>query len=513
MYLAMPSIWSGKRSLVFTAMITFEVEFRDKIMQFGSLLMLCVKREFDSVISYCFTLDAMVDLLEGWASAYSSFMWGFPLLILLVGGGLYFLILSKFLPFRYFGHAISVLRGKYDDPDDPGQINHFEALTTALAATVGMGNIAGVAVAISIGGPGAVFWMWVSGVIGMATKFFTCTLAILYRGKDSAGELQGGPMYFITEGLGKAWRPMAVVFSLAGLIGALPAFNVNQLTQAVRDILLIPNGVATGLTSDLITGLVLVVLASVVILGGLKRISKAASRLVPSMVVLYFFSVLVILVINIQELPHYLLLIITDAFAATNYKGDPMLGGVIGALIITGIKRGAFSNEAGIGTAPMAHGAARTAEPVREGLVAMLGPFIDTLVVCTLTALAILVTGVWQGSASNGVTLTANAFQSAMPGFGPYLLLVCICIFSISSLLSYAYYGSKCASFLLGAHRKHYYNYFYLISILAGATLSLDIVINVIDGTFAVMAIPTMIASIILAPKVIIEAKKYFAKI
>lgn len=455
----------------------------------------------------------MIELIDKYASAYSSLMWGLPLLFLLVGGGMYFLVLSRFLPFRYFGHAISVLRGKYDDPNDPGQINHFEALTTALAATVGMGNIAGVAVAISIGGPGAVFWMWVSGVIGMATKFFTCTLSIMYRGKDSAGELQGGPMYIITEGLGKAWKPLAVVFSLAGLIGALPAFNVNQLTQAVRDILLTPNGVSTGMMTDLITGLILLVVAAVVILGGIQRISKAASRMVPAMVVLYFFSVLAILLINITELPRYLALIITDAFAASHYKGEPMLGGVIGALIITGIKRGAFSNEAGIGTAPMAHGAARTAEPVREGLVAMLGPFIDTLIVCTLTALAILVTGVWQDSEGNGVTLTANAFQSAMPGIGPYILLVCIAIFSISSLLSYAYYGSKCASFLLGAHRKHYYNYFYLLSILAGATLSLDVVINIIDGTFAIMAIPTMIAAIILAPKVIQETKKYISQI
>ncbi len=455
----------------------------------------------------------MIELIDKYASAYSSLMWGLPLLFLLVGGGMYFLVLSRFLPFRYFGHAISVLRGKYDDPNDPGQINHFEALTTALAATVGMGNIAGVAVAISIGGPGAVFWMWVSGVIGMATKFFTCTLSIMYRGKDSAGELQGGPMYIITEGLGKAWKPLAVVFSLAGLIGALPAFNVNQLTQAVRDILLTPNGVSTGMMTDLITGLILLVVAAVVILGGIQRISKAASRMVPAMVVLYFFSVLAILLINITELPRYLALIITDAFAASHYKGEPMLGGVIGALIITGIKRGAFSNEAGIGTAPMAHGAARTAEPVREGLVAMLGPFIDTLIVCTLTALAILVTGVWQDSEGNGVTLTANAFQSAMPGIGPYILLVCIAIFSISSLLSYAYYGSKCASFLLGADRKHYYNYFYLLSILAGATLSLDVVINIIDGTFAIMAIPTMIAAIILAPKVIQETKKYISQI
>lgn len=453
-----------------------------------------------------------METIDRLASAFSSFMWGLPLLLLLVGGGLYFLILSRFLPFRYFGHAISVLRGKYDDPNDPGQINHFEALATALAATVGMGNIAGVAVAISIGGPGAVFWMWVSGLIGMSTKFFTCTLAIMYRGKDSAGEIQGGPMYFITEGLGKTWKPLAVFFSMAGLVGALPAFNVNQLTQAIRDILLVPSGVSTGFGTDMITGLCLMAIAAIVILGGLKRISRTTARLVPFMVVLYFLAVVTILIVNYKELPGYLALIFTDAFVAANFKGDPMLGGVLGTLIITGIKRGAFSNEAGIGTAPMAHGAAKTSEPVREGLVAMLGPFIDTLVVCTMTALAILTTGVWRSSETSGVTLTSNAFAEALPGIGEYLLLLCIAIFSISSLFSYSYYGSKCAGYLFGAEKKHWYNYIYLLSILAGATLSLDIVINIIDGSFALMAIPTMIATVIMAPRVMREARIYFGK-
>ncbi len=454
----------------------------------------------------------MIEKIDQWASAYSSFMWGYPLLLLLVGGGFFFLLYSRFLPFRHFGHAINVLRGKYDDPNDPGEITHFEALATALAATVGMGNIAGVAVAITIGGPGAVFWMWVSGIIGMATKFFTCTLAIEYRGKDSNGDLQGGPMYFIMEGLGSKWKPLAVVFSLAGLIGALPAFNVNQLTQAVRDILLVPNGVATGMTSNLVTGIILAILTAIVILGGLKRISKTAARLVPFMVVLYFLAVVAILLVNIQNLPHYIGMIFSDAFAAANYKGDPIFGGVVGALIVTGIKRGAFSNEAGIGTAPMAHGAAKTSEPIREGLVAMLGPFIDTIIVCTMTALAILVTDVWRTTESNGVSLTANAFDQALPGIGPYILLLCIIVFSISSLLSYSYYGSKCMSFLFGASHKHWYNYFYLLSILAGATLSLDIVINIIDGSFAIMAIPTMVAALFLSPKVMSLSKEYFSK-
>src|SRR5690606_34240553 len=257
-----------------------------------------------------------------------------------------------------------------------------------------------------------------------------------------------------------------VFFSIAGLVGALPAFNVNQLTQAVNFILLAPNGVQTGFTTNLIIGLILVILTSVVIFGGLSRISKTIGKLVPAMVVLYFLSVITILFVNWDQVPYYFSLIFTDAFAANNFKGDSFLGGVLGGLIILGIRRGAFSNEAGIGTSPMAHGAAKTDEPVREGLVAMLGPAIDTLVVCTLTALAILVTGVWQTSDVNGVSLTAAAFGQAIPYFGNYLLMICIAIFSISSLFSYSYYGTKCLSFLLGVDKGHYYNYFYILSIM-----------------------------------------------
>ncbi|WP_435373103.1 alanine/glycine:cation symporter family protein [Aequorivita marina] len=452
----------------------------------------------------------MLKNIDQFIAEIASMAWGLPLLILLVGGGLYLLIRIRFLPFRYLGHAVAVLRGKYDSEDDAGEITHFQALTTALSATVGMGNIAGVAVAIAIGGPGAVFWMWVSAVIGMSTKFFTATLAILYRGKDSEGNIQGGPMYFIVEGLGKRWIPLAVVFSVAGLVGALPVFNVNQLTQAINDILLKPAGLYNGFTTDLIIGLVLAAITAIVILGGLSRISKTASKLVPGMVVLYFVLVLTILGIHIDVVPKYLGLIFTDAFSANFYKGDAFLGGVIGGIILLGIRRGAFSNEAGIGTAPMAHGAAKTNEPIREGLVAMLGPAIDTLVICTLTALAILVTGVWQSSEANGVSLTASAFEESIPYVGKYALLACISVFSISSLFSYSYYGSKCMSFLFGAKNKGIYNYFYIISILVGATTSLSMMINLIDTFFAMMAIPTMTATIILAPKVIKRAKLYF---
>ncbi|WP_425075339.1 alanine/glycine:cation symporter family protein [Psychroserpens sp. S379A] len=444
---------------------------------------------------------------------FSSLAWGIPLLVLLIGGGLYLLIISRFLPFRFFGHAIQVLRGKYDNPNDLGEISHFKALTTALSSTIGMGNIAGVALAISVGGPGAMFWMWISAIVGMSTKFFTSTLAIMYRGKDSNGELQGGPMYFIKQGLGKNWTFLAIMFSVFGMFGALPVVNVNQLKQAINDIVLIPNGVEVSLSSNLIIAAILVLLTSIVILGGLNRISTIASKLVPSMVILYFVLVLIILVINYSEVPKYFIMIFTDAFSADFIKGEKVFGGMLGALILLGVKRGAFSNEAGIGTAPMAHGAAKTDEPVREGLVAMLGPVIDTLIVCTLTALAILVTGVWETTSNNGVSLTASAFQNAIPKYGQYLLMICVFVFSISSLFSYAYYGTKCMSFVFGADKKHYYNYLYILSIILAATTSFSTMINFIDGIFAFMAIPTMLATIILAPKVVKEIKAYRTRI
>lgn len=446
-------------------------------------------------------------------SSFASFMWGLPLLLLLIGGGIYFLVRSRGISFRYIYHAVNILRGKYDSAEDQGEISHFQALSTALASTIGMGNIAGVAVAISIGGPGAIFWMWISALIGMCTKFFTCSLSIMYRGKDSKGELQGGPMYFIMEGLGAKWKPLAIVFSLAGLIGSLPIFNVNQLTQAIRDIVLEPAGFNVGLETDFITGIIITTFTSIVVLGGLKRISRTTERLVPAMVILYFISVVIILCMHWKDVPTYLLLIITEAFSATLYKGEPLLGGAVGGLILLGIRRGAFSNEAGIGTAPMAHGAARTNEPIREGLVAMVGPFVDTIIVCTLTALAILVTGVWETTNNNGVSLTASAFSESLPTGGSWVLMICIAFFSISSLFSFSYYGTKCLGFLLGAEKKHYYNYFYLTSILFASVSSLDMMINLIDGFYAVMAFPTMIASILLAPKVMKEAKIYFSKL
>ncbi|WP_299247284.1 alanine/glycine:cation symporter family protein [uncultured Aquimarina sp.] len=445
----------------------------------------------------------MIKALETAIAAFSKWIWDWPLLILLIGGGLFFLIYSRFTPFLYFKHAIDILRGKYDKENAPGQLSHFQALSSAIAATVGMGNISGVAIALVMGGPGAIFWMWISALIGMATKFYTCSLSVMYRSKSEEGTTLSGPMYVITEGLGKRWKPLAVFFALAGLIGTLPAFTANQLTQTLVDVLDWNEG------DKLYIGLVLAVIASFVILGGIKRIGLVASRLVPIMVVLYFITVFTILVLQFDKVPEMFVLIFSDAFS-----GEAAAGGALGYLIKTGVKRAAFSNEAGIGTAPMMHGTAKTNEPIREGLVAMLGPAIDTLLVCTLTALAILSTGVWQHSEDNGISLTLQAFNSVLPyGIGDGVVIIMVLVFAFSTLFSYSYYGVTCLGFLTQPRYGKYYNYIYILSIVIAAVVKIDFAINLIDSAFALMAIPTVISGLLLAKKVNICAKKYFEKL
>ena len=439
---------------------------------------------------------------------FSKIIWGLPLLILLIGGGLFFLIYSGMVPFRYFRHAIQIIMGKYDKATDPGDINHYQALSTALASTIGMGNISGVAVAIVTGGPGAIFWMWVSAFVGMATKFFTCSLAVMYRKKDKNNQLQGGPMYVITEGLGKKWKPLAIFFSLAGMIGVLPLFQVNQFTQAIRELYLIPAGIAYPFTINAITGIILASLSGIVIFGGIRRIGKVVGRLVPVMVVVYFVTVIVVLLLNTDEIIPAFTKIFQDAFS-----GKAVLGGALGQLIITGVKRGTFSNEAGLGTAPMAHSAAKTNEPIREGLVAMVGPAIDTLVVCTLTALSIIITGVWQHPDTDGITLTATAFETALPGYGTNILMICVVFFAMTTLFAFPYYGTKCFTFVFKVKNKNIYNFIYLGGILLAAVTSLDVVISLIDGIYGLMAIPTMTSALLLAPVVKKAAKKYFRQV
>jgi len=456
------------------------------------------------------TQHRIIDVIEQAMATFAETVWGPPLLVLLLGGGLFFTIFSRFIPFRYVRHAIDIVHGKFDHETDPGQINHFQALSSALASTIGMGNISGVAIAIQMGGPGAVFWMWVSAIVGSATKFFTCTLAIMYRGKDDLGEPQGGPMYVIHEALGKHFRFLAVFFSVAGLFGCLALFQVNQLTQIIRDEIFHPQGlfVENVELGNLLIGFFIAILVASVIFGGIRRIGYVASKMVPTMVLLYLFAGLLVIFKYFWDIPAILALIIQDAFT-----GNAMVGGAVGTVIITGVRRAAFSNEAGIGTEAMAHGAAKTQEPVREGLVAMLGPFVDTIIVCSITAFVILMTGVWQSSEANGVTLTTQAFSKALPGLGRGLLITSVLIFSLSTMIGYSYYGAKCTSYLFGTKWKKYYRIFYTVTLVVGAVISINAVINFLDGMFALMAIPTMVSSIILAPKVMSASRDYFHRL
>lgn len=449
--------------------------------------------------------------VESILATISDLLWGIPLITLIVGGGLFFLIYSKGLPYRYLGHVMRILRGDYDRADDPGDISHFRALSAALSGTLGLGNIAGVALAISMGGPGAVFWMWITALVGVATKFFTCTLAIMYRGRDSLGHLQGGPMYIIREGLGQRWHGLAVFFCLAGLIGTLPMFQINQLTEAVRDTVLIPQGMIDAQQSgrfNFLFGVAIAAAVATVIFGGIERVGYVAARLVPAMVLIYFITAVVILLRNHEQIPAMLRLIFTDAFT-----GQAMAGGLLGVMIV-GVRQGAFSNEAGMGTEVMAHGAARTQEPIREGLVAMMGPIIDTLVVCTCTALVILITGVWQqGGDVSGASLTVAAYADALGPVGTWLIMGLVILFSMSTMFTYWYYGSKCLAYLIGADYQHWYRYFYIVFIVIGAMVSVEVMVYLMTTGFGLMAFPTMIATLLLAPKVMAAASDYFRRL
>ena len=417
------------------------------------------------------------------------------------------MIHSGFVPFLKMGHAISLLSGKYDDKLAPGQISSSQALSSAIAATVGLGNISGVAIAINMGGPGALFWMWVAAFVGMATKYYTCSLAIMYRGKDSAGEIQGGPMYFIEEGMGKKWKFLSIIFCVAGVIGLLAIFQANQLTAVLQAVLIQPETLEETVRNRWIIGFGMMGLTAVVILGGIQRIALVASKIVPFMVGIYMVTVLIIVFQYLGQVPEMLKLIVVDAFT-----GNAVMGGAVGSVIVMGARRAAFSNEAGIGTAPMVHGASKNREPIREGLIAMLGPFVDTIVVCTLTALVILLTGVWINSENDGVKLTLEAFEMGIPIYGKYLLMISVLVFALSTMFTYSYYGHKCTNYLFGADKAHYYNYFYLATIVVGAVASLEVVVSLVDGMYAVMAFPNMIAALYLSPKVRAASKDYFAR-
>ncbi|NVK23741.1 MAG: sodium:alanine symporter family protein [Gammaproteobacteria bacterium] len=449
-----------------------------------------------------------MDWLASITAAFSNLVWGMPMIILLVGGGIFFTLYSRLLPFRYLKHGISLLSGKHDHDSDKGQLTHAQALSAALAGTVGMGNIAGVALAITAGGPGAVFWMWLTALLGVSTKFFTCTLGVMFRKTDDKGEVHGGPMYVVTEGLGQKWKPLALLFAFAGLWGTIPSFQANQLTAALREELVPDAWVSSPMFFNAIVAVIVTVLVATVILGGLKRVAYVTTRLVPSMAIMYVLMTFAVLINHIPELPALFKSIFVEAF-----EPQAVTGGFLGVLII-GVSRGVFSNEAGIGTEVLAHGAAKTNEPIREGLVGMLGPIVDTLIVCTCTALVILASGMWQNvEGVKGVELTMQVFGHELGLIGQILLAIQILFLAASTMFTYWYYGEKCFVYLVGEKNRKYYKGFYLAMIVTGCLVTLDIVFNFMIGMYGLMAIPTMLSAVLLAPKVKAAANVYFAKI
>ena len=452
-----------------------------------------------------------MDIINNFFAELSNFLWGnFGVANLVIGGGVFFLIYSRLTPFRYFKHAFEILLGKHDDPDDEGQISHFQALSTALSSTVGIGNIAGVAVAISLGGPGALFWMWISAIVGMATKFFTCSLGIMYRGYDSDNVLQGGPMYVIEHGMGKKFKFLSYWFSIAGLVGCLSLLQANQLTQIMSDYVVKSFDIEQSFNLNLIIGIIIAILVSSVIFGGLSRIAEVASKIVPFMVMVYLLSGLFIVLSNASSIPAIFSNIFTSAF-----NGSSVAGGFAGTAIVIsqGFRRAAFSNEAGMGTEVMAIGASKNNQPIKSGLVAMIGPLIDTIIVCTITGLVILLSSEWIEGTYSGVSLTQKSFSNYLGLAGDYILIFSVATFTLSTMFGYSYYGCKCASYLFGANSKFYYRIFYVLTLVLGSVLSLDLAVNIVDAMFALMAFPTMISALYLAPNIKKEANKYFASI
>lgn len=436
----------------------------------------------------------------------SDLVCGYPFFLLLVCGGLFFFVYSGGISIRRYGSAIKALRYKQGN-GGAGQISSFQALMSEISSTVGMGSIAGVAIALCMGGPGAIFWMWVSAVLGMCTKFFEGALSIMYKGKDSAGEVQGGPMYIIINGLGRRWKPMAYFFAVFALIGTLCFMQSNQLVEAITTVITTPMGIENTLLLRFLLGVVFCAIVASVILGGITRISRIATKIVPTMVGLYFLLVFVIIVMYADRVPGVFAAIFHGAFNL-----DAGIGGLVGTTII-GFRRAAYVNEAGVGTTSLMHGASRNDNPIREGLVTMIGPSIDSGLVCTLTAVPIIIAGNYAGGGEiKGLYIALNSFDALLPGCGHYLLMVIVLFFAFSTMFSYSYYGLKCTNFLFGAHRAKYYNYFYLVMIIVAAMIPLGSVVALMDLSFALMAFPNMIAIIMLAPRVKSLAGQYFAR-
>ena len=455
--------------------------------------------------------------------AVNGVVWGFPMIILLLGVGMWLTFGSGLVQFRRFGYAMKNTLGKLfqrTKTDDKGAVTPFQAVTTALAATVGTGNIAGVAGAISIGGPGAVFWMWISALFGMATKYSEVVLAIKFRERNPKGDWVGGPMYYIRNGLGANWKWLGAIFCI---LGALAAFGIGNIAQVhsivgcIGDFVMAfsPDPEAVNLdTINLIAGIVLAVLLGFIIIGGIKRVGAITERLVPFMAALYILGALSVVIVNIGQVGPVLGMIFKGAFGV-----DAMIGGAAGVVIKEamkkGFQRGIFSNEAGLGSAPMAHAAADTKGPVQQGVYGIFEVFLDTIVICTLTALVILMSGVAVPYGSSaGASLTTSGFATLFGAKTSTLFMaVALFCFAFSTILAWSLYGTRCAQFLFGMGCTRVYQVLFILVVVAGATMDLGLVWDISDTLNAMMAIPNLVALAALSPIVFKLTKEHFAKV
>ena len=442
-------------------------------------------------------------------STINGYIWGIPTLALLVGTGLYLTFGLGLLPIRKLGYGFRLLWQGRRATTEQGDINPFNALMTALSATVGTGNIVGVAGAIAIGGPGAIFWMWITALVGMGTKYSEAVLAVKYREVDEQGRYQGGPMYYIKNGLSKNWRWLAFLFAL---FGSITAFGIGNSVQS--------NSVANALHQNFdiplwLTGIVLSILTALVVLGGIKRIGTTAGKIVPFMAVIYVTGALIIIITHISAVPAALWLIVSDAFT-----GTAATGGFIGASIMLamqkGIARGVFSNEAGLGTAPIAHAAAKTKNPIHQGTIGMLGTFIDTIIICTMTALVIIIMNGWTqvdaqtGKQISDAAITSYSFSQGLPLFGAHIVTFGLVFFTYTTILGWSYYGERCIEYLVGVKVIPFYRLLWVVVVFIGAVAELKLVWVFAEILNGLMAIPNLIALLLLSPVVFKLTKDYF---
>ncbi|EGT4247814.1 Sodium:alanine symporter [Clostridioides difficile] len=441
----------------------------------------------------------LIDILN----KVDAFIWGPPLLVLLVGTGILLTVKLGVVQITKLPRALKLIFSA--ENKGSGDVSSFAALCTALAATVGTGNIVGVATAIKAGGPGALFWMWIAAFFGMATKYSEGVLAIKYRTKDKNGQVSGGPMYYIVNGMGEKWRPLAIFFAISGILVALLGIGtftqVNSITDAINN--------SFGIDPR-ITGVVLAVFVALVVFGGLKSISNVATKIVPFMAVIYVVICGIILISFWNKIPETFMLIIKSAFTPTAATGG-FLGATMSLAIRNGIARGVFSNESGLGSAPIA-AAAKTEWPAEQGLISMTGTFIDTIIICTLTGFSLVISGVWC-SDLNGAVMTQAAFNGAIPTFGPILLTVSLTLFAFTTILGWSYYGERCFEFLFGVKGMNGYRTVFVAMVLLGAFLKLEVVWIIADIVNGLMAIPNLIALLALSPIIVSETKKYFEHI